>query len=113
MGQIFEVGMLVCFGISWPISVFKSLRSKSASGKSLLFTVVIIIGYIFGIANKIYTHSITYVFWLYIFNIIAVSADLIISVINRKNSKEASERTKEDEGETINKRMVQHEKTVG
>ena len=87
MGQIFEVGMLVCFGISWPISVIKSIRSRSASGKSILFTVVIIIGYLFGIANKIYSNTITYVFWLYIFNILVVTTDLIVSLINKKNSK--------------------------
>lgn len=87
MAQIFEVGMLVCFGVSWPISVIKSIRSKSANGKSILFTVVIIIGYLFGIANKIYSGTITYVFWLYIFNITVVSIDLILSIINKKNGK--------------------------
>ena len=87
MAQIFEVGMLICFGISWPISVIKSIRSRSSSGKSLLFTVVIIIGYLFGIANKIYSGTITYVFWLYIFNILVVTTDLIVSLINRKNNK--------------------------
>lgn len=87
MAQIFEVGMLICFGISWPISVIKSIRSRSASGKSLLFTVVIIIGYLFGIANKIYSGTITYVFWLYVFNILVVTTDLIVSIINKKNNK--------------------------
>ena len=90
MGQIFEVGMLICFGISWPISVIKSIRSKSASGKSLLFTVVIIIGYIFGIANKIYSGAITYVFWLYVFNIVVVTTDLIVSIINKRNASRAA-----------------------
>ena len=91
MAQFLEVGMLVCFGISWPISVVKNLRSRSSSGKSLLFTVVIIIGYLFGIANKLYSGAITYVFWLYVFNIVVVTMDLVISLVNRHNERRRHE----------------------
>ncbi len=50
----FEIGMLVCFGISWPISVFKSWKTKSTAGKSILFMTAILIGYISGILHKIF-----------------------------------------------------------
>ncbi len=85
MSEIFEVMMLICFGISWPISVIKSLRSKSTKGKSLVFTVVIILGYICGIASKITSGVATYVLWLYIINLVIVTADLIIGAINKIN----------------------------
>ena len=49
MVTVFESIMLVCFGISWPISVYKSATSKSTKGKSVLFTFAIIIGYMAGI----------------------------------------------------------------
>lgn len=81
--------MLVCFGISWPISVIKDIRSKTAKGKSIVFICAIIIGYFGGIASKLTAHflddkPITYVFYLYIFNVIMVTADLIITIMNKK-----------------------------
>ncbi len=82
MAQIFEVAMLVCFGLSWPISVIKGIKSKSTNGKSLVFTLVIILGYICGLTSKILSNNITYVLWLYLFNLIIVSVDLIVWIIN-------------------------------
>ena len=84
MAQIFEVLMLICFGISWPISVVKSIKSKSAKGKSLVFTAVIIVGYICGIASKIAAGHLTYVLWLYVFNLVAVTLDMAISIVNKR-----------------------------
>ncbi len=83
MSELFEVLMLVCFGISWPISVIKSIKSKSSQGKSLIFTIVIIIGYICGIISKVTAGNTTYVLWFYIFNLVVVSIDLAVSAINK------------------------------
>lgn len=83
MSELFEVFMLVCFGISWPISVIKSIKSRSSQGKSLAFTIVIIIGYICGIISKVTAGNTTYVLWLYIFNLVIVSIDLAVSAINK------------------------------
>lgn len=83
MSNLFEVLMLICFGISWPISVIKSITSKSSRGKSLIFTVAIIIGYICGIVSKVLGDNITYVLWLYVFNLVIVTIDLIVSIINK------------------------------
>lgn len=83
MSELFEIFMLVCFGISWPISVIKSIRSKSARGKSLIFTVAIIIGYICGIISKVLGGNVSYTLWLYVFNLIIVTIDLIVSIINK------------------------------
>ena len=38
---LFEFLMLCCFGFSWPFSIAKSLKSKSAKGKSLGFMLLI------------------------------------------------------------------------
>ena len=43
MAQIFETIMLVCFGLSWPFNITKSLRARTAKGKSVMFEIVIII----------------------------------------------------------------------
>lgn len=50
--QALEILMLVCFGLSWPISVYKTWTSKTAVGKSTFFNIFIIIGYIGGIISK-------------------------------------------------------------
>ncbi|MBR4881578.1 MAG: hypothetical protein IKU19_06560, partial [Clostridia bacterium] len=63
--QIFESIMLLCFGMSWPISVCKSIRSRSTKGKSAVFIMVIILGYISGIAGKIVNNQLSYVLVLY------------------------------------------------
>lgn len=50
--NLLEALMILCFGLSWPISIRKSWVSRTAKGKSLFFEVFIWIGYVFGIANK-------------------------------------------------------------
>ena len=86
--QIFEFIMLACFGLSWPISVYKSIKSKSTQGKSVVFIIAIIIGYISGIIGKIVNEQVTYVLIIYCFNLIVVSIDLVLFFINRKREKE-------------------------
>ena len=90
--QIFECIMLACFGLSWPISVYKSIKSKSTQGKSIVFIIAIIIGYISGIIGKIVNHQLTYVLIIYCFNLIVVSVDLVLFFINRKNEKKILEK---------------------
>jgi hypothetical protein len=50
--ELMEAFTILCFGLSWPISIRKSLISKTAKGKSLFFEVFLLIGYAFGIARK-------------------------------------------------------------
>ena len=83
MKEILEVIMLVCFGISWPISVWKSVRSGSTSGKSVIFMLAIIIGYIAGIASKIVGGHINYVLFMYCLNLLMVSIDLGVYFVNK------------------------------
>ena len=45
MAQIFEFLMLLFFGISWPFNIAKSWKARTARGKSLLFEILILIGY--------------------------------------------------------------------
>ncbi|MBE6734460.1 MAG: hypothetical protein E7563_03835 [Ruminococcaceae bacterium] len=84
MTQIFEFIMLICFGLSWPISVYKSITSRSTQGKSLVFILAIIVGYICGIIGKLSSGQLTYVLGLYIFNLTVVCADLVLYFINKK-----------------------------
>ncbi|MGN0642325.1 MAG: hypothetical protein ACI4JJ_04195 [Huintestinicola sp.] len=85
--------MLICFGISWPISVYKSYKTRSAAGKSLVFTLVIITGYVAGIIGKFVNHNINYVLAVYFFNLIMVAIDLGLYFRNKSldRKKEALE----------------------
>jgi hypothetical protein len=73
--SIFEAGMLFCFGLAWPISIVRTWRSRSTKGKSPVFSVVIIIGYLCGTIHKLlYSYDIVMV--LYLINMIMVTIDL-------------------------------------
>ena len=50
--DLFEALTIFCFGLSWPISIRKSLISRTAKGKSLFFEIFLLVGYAFGIARK-------------------------------------------------------------
>lgn len=93
LANLFEVIMLICFGCSWPISVIKSIRSKSTKGKSIIFTFAILVGYIAGIASKIAGGIYTYVLWLYFVNLFFVSVDVVIYFINRKRENATTKET--------------------
>ena len=84
---VLESIMLICFGISWPISVYKSYKSKSTEGKSMIFLLAIMIGYIAGITAKVAGGAINYVLIIYIFNLIVVSTDFVLYFVNKHGEK--------------------------
>ncbi len=75
--HIFEVIMLICFGMSWPISIAKSLRTKEVEGKSPLFMIILCMGYASGIINRV-IHPAGWVIWLYVMNLVLVAFDLFL-----------------------------------
>ncbi len=98
MAELFEVAMILCFGASWPMSVVKSYKARTAKGKSLLFLLLIITGYVAGITSKLineaYMASIAtkwYVLFFYVVNLLTVSTDLCLYFRNRKLDKKAAE----------------------
>ena len=92
MAEIFEAIMVICFGASWPLSVYKSWKSRTTKGKSVLFEIFIFIGYVCGITGKLITHNITYVFIFYILNICMVGVDICLYVRNYRLDKAAEGR---------------------
>ncbi|MBQ4050132.1 MAG: hypothetical protein IJD13_00745 [Oscillospiraceae bacterium] len=88
MSQFLEAVMVVLFGISWPLNIMKSLKSRTAKGKSLPFLIFIWVGYIAGIVSKLVSGNITYVFVFYVLNLIMVSIDFCLYFRNVKLDKE-------------------------
>lgn len=87
MAELLEMIMLVCFGFSWPMSVYKNIKAKSAKAMSLGFIVMITIGYLAGIAAKICLHKYNYVLIVYVINLIMVSTNLVVYFINKRYDK--------------------------
>lgn len=95
MTEILESIMLICFGLSWPTSVVKNIKARTAKNMSLPFILLIITGYIAGISAKIYSHNFSYVLVIYVLNLLFVSMNLVVYFINRKLDRQAAQ-TKQD-----------------
>ena len=55
LALILETAMIALFGFSWPNNILKTLQNKSTKGKSLMFLLLIDIGYACGITSKLIT----------------------------------------------------------
>ncbi len=82
----FELMMLVCFGVSWPFAAYRSWKTGSTKGKSLVFLLAIWIGYVAGILHKVF-YRMDFVIAVYVFNFLMVSLDLALYVRNRRREK--------------------------
>lgn len=86
--EILEAVMVISFGVSWPASIIKSARSKTAKGKSLFFLLMIWIGYLAGVTWKVLvylqTGVIKYPSVFYLLNLIMVTIDLVLYFRNKK-----------------------------
>ena len=81
---LFEVLMLLCFAAAWPLSIYKQWTSRSTGGKSVSFSYVIMVGYLFGIANKIVSDDISYVLAFYVLDLLLVLVDTALYHRNKR-----------------------------
>ncbi len=89
MSQFFEAAMVVCFGASWPLAIYKSYTSRSVKGKSLLFLLLVLLGYVCGISAKLLSGHITYVLTFYILNFFMVATDIFLYFRNKRLEEKA------------------------
>ena len=85
--EIFEAGMLLCFGCSWPMNITKSIRAKTAKGKSLAFELFVLVGYICGITGKWISGQINWGCAIYILDLLMVATDILLTLRNRRLDK--------------------------
>ncbi|MDD3921003.1 MAG: hypothetical protein PHO41_07540 [Eubacteriales bacterium] len=98
MLDLLEALMIICFGLSWPISIYRSYTSRTAKGKSLFFEVFLVIGYLFGILRKFLqffaasSGELTFLFYMgwffYIVNLVEISIDMALYFRNTKLDRE-------------------------
>ena len=91
MPEILEIIMILCFGASWPFNVMKSYRARTAKGKSLLFLILIEVGYVAGIAAKLANPAYMAAFgekwsvlFFYVLNFIEISVDVGLYFRNKR-----------------------------
>ena len=86
--QLCEIAMLCIFGASWPFNIAKSIHSKTAKGKSVIFELLVILGYCFGLFGKIWAYMLSgilsYSTWFYVADIAMVVIDVLLYVHNTK-----------------------------
>lgn len=82
MAHVFETIMLICFGLSWPFNIAKSLRSRTARGKSIQFEILVIVGYLCGLTGKFISNDLSYVVAVYVLDLLMVSVDLVLTFRN-------------------------------
>ena len=90
MSEIFEIIMVVSFGASWPMNIMRSLRARTAKGKSVAFLFLIFFGYIAGIISKFTNEAYMdafaskwYVLVFYCLNLVMVGIDTVLYFRNR------------------------------
>lgn len=91
MTELLEAMMVLSFGLSWPVSIMKSYRSRTAKGKSIFFLFMLAFGYVCGIIWKVLVFSETgefaYPSYFYILNLVMISIDICLYFRNRKLDK--------------------------
>ncbi len=94
LSELLSAIMLICFGFSWPVNLVKNIKQKSAKSMNIYFIILILAGYIAGIASRIVDGQYGYVFAIYLLNLVMVSANIPVFIINKKfdrlNSQENS-----------------------
>lgn len=82
LASLLEAGMLICFGVAWPLAILRMLRSGRAECKGSAFTAIILCGYVAGASAKLalasHGHSLPPVFWLYALNTVSVGYHLLL-----------------------------------
>lgn len=86
--HILEALMIVCFGLSWPMSIIKAYKARTAKGTSIFFMSFIELGYVCGIISKLILNSwdswvkiLAFVF--YIINLVMVGIGICLYIRNR------------------------------
>lgn len=94
MADVFEMLMIVLFGVSWPINCVKLWQARTTKGVSAWFYSLVILGYLFGIGSKVIKLrqgilTPFYVWFFYGLNTVMISACLVIYFRNRRLERSA------------------------
>ena len=89
MADVFDLFMIVCFGLSWPLNIHKAWKARTTKGSSVQFYFLILVGYLFGLASKIIKlrpgiSTPGYVWFFYVLNTVIVALGIAVWFRNRR-----------------------------
>jgi len=87
IAEIFEFAMLFAFGFSWPFAIVRTYRAKRVDGKSPMFSAIVIVGYVCGIASHLVEGTKMWLVSVYLLDILLVSIDLSLYFRYRRNGR--------------------------
>ena len=82
----YEAAMIICFGVSWPVAIWKTIKTKHVHGKSLTFLALVASGYGFGMIHKA-VNNFDWVIFLYAFNFLMVLAEIGLCLFYGKQNR--------------------------
>ena len=89
MENVFEMLMVVCFGISWPLNIRKLFQSRTPKATRVLFYLFIFFVFIFGLLSMVIKAASggttpAYVWFFYILNTLMVSFGILLYFRNKR-----------------------------
>ena len=97
ISDVFEIIMIVCFGISWPFNIIRAYKARTTKGTSIAFTLCVLVGYTAGVLSKIaawvtiggsyWTFIKILAFTFYVINFTMITIALAIYFRNKKLDK--------------------------
>lgn len=84
LAEILEAGMLVCFGLSWPMNAWKAYKARTAAGTSWQFLALICLGYACGVAAKFSLGTLNWVVAVYLLNCVFLAINWAVYFRNRR-----------------------------
>ncbi len=100
IGQFLEGTTIACFGVSWPFAILRTWRAKRVEGKSLVFLVLVFVGYLIGVASKFVKaflvddpgwHKMEWIVVFYAINAVLVGVDMSLYLYYRARSATAAQ----------------------
>jgi len=85
--EILEFAMLFAFGFSWPFAIWRTYKAKRVDGKSPYFMVIVIIGYLCGIAAHVVEGTKLWLCAVYLADIALVSTDLTLYFVYSRRAR--------------------------
>lgn len=80
--SLFEGFMLICFGASWPVAVWKTIRTKNVDSLSAVFLWLLFAGYVAGALSKLAAAwtggPVSPVIVLYLSNLLLVGVETVL-----------------------------------
>lgn len=76
--SLLEFAMLFAFGFSWPFAILRTYRAKRVDGKSPAFMIIVLVGYLCGIAAHLVEGVKLWLCFVYLMDMILVSTDLAL-----------------------------------